>query len=401
MAREDEGIPVKRIVSRCSCLVVVCLLTVAGTASAVQFTGAMTAPGEWTYTLTYDPEDNYSVCQASTTITLSGLAGVTQATAPTSTDIPNSALSADNLEWNPQVSADGTGVTWTNQGSGTGNFNQPLHVYGFKVIAANASDGPALASTSGFGLDSGTCPTTVRDISFVPTSGPVGANTWVPVASHNPGKNGSQWRSDLALLNPNGTSANVTGYFFGSGGVVSFGTTVGARAQSAFADVIGQLGASGSGAIEIISDQPLKVTARTYNQVASDAACYPGGTQGQDYPALLESGGRSASPSAYLGGLAENGSYHSNIGLVNTGGEPAAVAVSLYDAAGDHLADYSVSLSPGQWSQATQPFLHDAAQTAMDSGYAVVTVQSGAGVFPFASVIDNVTNDPTTVAAQR
>ncbi len=37
----------------------------------------------------------------------------------------------------------------------------------------------------------------------------------------------------------------------------------------------------------------------------------------------------------------------------------------------------------------------------MDSGYAVVTIQSGSGVFPFASVIDNVTNDPTTVAGQR
>ncbi len=121
-----------------------------------------------------------------------------------------------------------------------------------------------------------------------------------PVASHNPGKNGSQWRSDLALLNPNGASANVTGYFFGSGEVVSFGTVVGARTQSAFADVIGHFGASGAGAIEIISDQPPKVTARTYNQVAPDAACYPGGTQGQDYPALVESGGLSADYSVSL-----------------------------------------------------------------------------------------------------
>jgi hypothetical protein len=37
----------------------------------------------------------------------------------------------------------------------------------------------------------------------------------------------------------------------------------------------------------------------------------------------------------------------------------------------------------------------------MDRGYARITVQTGSGVFAFASVIDNVTNDPTTVAMQR
>jgi hypothetical protein len=37
----------------------------------------------------------------------------------------------------------------------------------------------------------------------------------------------------------------------------------------------------------------------------------------------------------------------------------------------------------------------------MDSGYATIAVQTGSGVFAFASVIDNVTDDPTTVAMQR
>ncbi len=46
----------------------------------------------------------------------------------------------------------------------------------------------------------------------------------------------------------------------------------------------------------------------------------------------------------------------------------------------------------------------------MDRGYAKITVQSGstsgpafmtAGVFAFASVVDNLTNDPTTITMQR
>jgi hypothetical protein len=60
-----------------------------------------------------------------------------------------------------------------------------------------------------------------------------------------------------------------------------------------------------------------------------------------------------------------------------------------------------VTLTPGQWSQATQPFLTVAGQTAMDRGYAKITAQSGSGVFAFASVISNVTNDPTTIAMAR
>ncbi|MGD1149261.1 MAG: hypothetical protein ABR961_15070, partial [Thermoanaerobaculaceae bacterium] len=63
--------------------------------------------------------------------------------------------------------------------------------------------------------------------------------------------------------------------------------------------------------------------------------------------------------------------------------------------------DYTVTLAAGEWVQATQPFKNPGGQTAMGSGYATITVQSGSGVFGFASVIDNITNDPTTVAMQR
>ena len=52
-------------------------------------------------------------------------------------------------------------------------------------------------------------------------------------------------------------------------------------------------------------------------------------------------------------------------------------------------------------AQTTRPFFNQAGQTEMDRGYAKVTVQSGSGVFAFASVIDSLTNDPTTVAMQR
>ena len=37
----------------------------------------------------------------------------------------------------------------------------------------------------------------------------------------------------------------------------------------------------------------------------------------------------------------------------------------------------------------------------MERGWAKLKVQSGSGVFGFASVIDNIANDPTTIAMQK
>ena len=167
---------------------------------------------------------------------------------------------------------------------------------------------------------------------------------WVPVAVHQAGLNQSQWRSDLGLLNIGAATANVQVGFFGSAGFVSDTTQVSPGAQSILTDVVGWLGASGSGAIRVISDQLLKVTARGYNQVASHARCYANGTQGQDYPALAASDGLAAGQSTFLTGLAESTAYRSNIGLVNVGPGDATVLVELLDGAGATLADYTVWL---------------------------------------------------------
>ena len=133
-------------------------------AFAVHFTGSQTGPTTWTYNLTIDPLDNDSVCQANTTITITGLSGVTAATPPTSTDIPSAGLAPLQLLWTPQVLSGGTTVVWTHpSGAGTGNFGSAFHINGF-TITATAQPGIAPFATSGFARD-GTCPTLVTDIS--------------------------------------------------------------------------------------------------------------------------------------------------------------------------------------------------------------------------------------------
>ncbi|HQN96088.1 MAG TPA: hypothetical protein PLM61_06940 [Thermoanaerobaculales bacterium] len=227
------------------------------------------------------------------------------------------------------------------------------------------------------------------------------APSWVPVVAHSDGANGSRWRSDFGLLNPGATAASVEVRFHGPGAVVSSTTNVPAGAQSILRDVVGELGAAGQGALEIIADRSLMVTARTYNQAAPEAGCLANGTQGQDYPVVAASSGLAAGQSAFLPALVEDDAYRTNIGVVNMGEATATILVELCDGAGTTVAEYTRQIPPGRWRQEIQPFRYLAGETAMSGGYSRITVQSGAGVFALASVIDNITNDPTTVAMQR
>lgn len=152
---------------------------------AASFVGTQTGPTEWTYTLTYDPLDNYAVCPAPgdvAKITLSGLSGVVSATPPTSL---TEGLPPGNLDWVPQVSGGGSVVTWTHQGSGTGNFGVPMQVFGFKVSTAiPVPNGTVKAASDGFSIDvsvTGPCPVQPQDDrDFVmTTNGP--ATDFMPV----------------------------------------------------------------------------------------------------------------------------------------------------------------------------------------------------------------------------
>jgi hypothetical protein len=220
------------------------------------------------------------------------------------------------------------------------------------------------------------------------------SSVWVPVASHASGMNQSQWRTDLGLLSTGAIEASAEVRFYRANGVLASTALVAPRAQSTLTDVVGQLGGSGSGALEVRADQPFAITSRTYNQSAN-------GTFGQGYDARTTAQGLGAEQIAWLPHLSENSSYRSNIGLTNTGTSPASVTVELYDGSGVSLTSYGVTLKPGEWKQETQPFRTKAGQTAMTRGYAKVMVSSGSGVIAYASLIDNATNDPTTIAMMR
>ena len=150
-------------------------LLLTGHAQAVEFTLSNVAADTWTYTLTYNPLDNYAITTATATLTLSGLQGVTAASGPSSTDFAPAGgfLDLVNLDWTAQVLGGGTEVVWTHVGSGTGNFGEDKHVFGFTVTAPGASTGIASFATTGFSTDISNG-SVDRNIS-IQVEGPVGA----------------------------------------------------------------------------------------------------------------------------------------------------------------------------------------------------------------------------------
>jgi hypothetical protein len=146
----------------------------------VHWIASQTGPSTWTYTLQIDSLDNFNISQSSTTITMTGLSGVTSATGPNSTDFPEP-FNTNLQAWTAQVLNGGTKVVWTITGGGTGNFPTVKHIYGFSITAPGMSNGTVSYATNGFQVDGGP----IVDISgtIAGPSGP-GPSTPAPAATN-------------------------------------------------------------------------------------------------------------------------------------------------------------------------------------------------------------------------
>ena len=95
--------------------------------------------------------------------------------------------------------------------------------------------------------------------------------------------------------------------------------------------------------------------------------------------------------------LQQNPSFRSNIGFTNTGTSIAGIRIDLYDGAGNEVISFPVTLSPGANKQENQPFLDRGGRNDIVAGFAELRIITGSSVQIYGSVIDNTSNDPTTI----
>jgi PKD repeat protein len=224
---------------------------------------------------------------------------------------------------------------------------------------------------------------------------------WIPSAAHAPGAGGSKWRSNIGVVNRSGASANLTLLFvpYAAGSTVTRNHILANGATVEWADVLVSLfgfadSANTKGTVKITSDRTIDALSRTYNQAAS-------GTFGQYYPALVVSQGISSSQAAVLPLLKKNAAFRANVGFQNLGPDSCSGEVKLFNAAGVQVGSTRTLTAAGdKYIQEDDVFAKAGAGT-QDVAYArVQPTTAGCKAWFFGSVVDAVTNDPTTIGQQ-
>jgi hypothetical protein len=204
----------------------------------------------------------------------------------------------------------------------------------------------------------------------------------------------STWRTDVGVLNLCESEAVVEMLLHSDGAVYRESFVIPAGEQRIVPDVVTWLTSGNhAGALELRSDVAVTVTSRTYNQT-------PLGTYGQAIDGITAEEGLTAGAVVYLQQLSEDVGARTNVGTLNMGGSPAQVAVTLYDRLGSPVGTFELEIPPGETVQDNRPYRRRFSRTDIVGGFARVEVLSGDAVFPYGSVVDNETDDPTTILSQ-
>jgi len=312
-----------------------------------------------------------------------------EATTPCTVDcgatVPSTGLTGNAISF----AATATATNCTGTPTYTWNFGDGSQtVTGQNVNHSYTADG-SYSWNLNVAVDGTTC-TKNGTITITGSSVDYDRTYWVPAAAHASGDAGSQWRTDLGVFNPSDRTATVRVIYHDGSTNPALTRSLDSGASLLLEDLVGMLGVSGSGALEILADEEVHITSRTYNQGASGTfGQYLDGTD----PVMALANGEEAQ----LPHLREDSSYRTNIGMLNTSSSAARVEIKLYDGQGALLTTFERALNPGILVQENRPFFNRAHRTNIDRGYAIIKVVSGSAVLTYGSVIDNQTQDPTTI----
>ncbi len=216
----------------------------------------------------------------------------------------------------------------------------------------------------------------------------------VPAVAHTAGVGGTQWRSDVEVLNP-GTSAVEYRLELLTGEVVASAPfTLAAGEARRHADVVASVFArSGSAALRVVAlSGEVAVVSRTFT--AGD-----NGSFGQGVPAVAADA-PAGSQLLTLPSLAESDAFRTNLGLVNAGDASLTAQVTLYRGDGSVVASFDREVPATSLVSLNGVFAR-AGVDDLASGYAVVSCDPpGTGLLAWASVVDNQSGDPSFVLAR-
>ncbi len=229
---------------------------------------------------------------------------------------------------------------------------------------------------------------------------PLFARDWiVPAAAHAPGAANTNWRSDLRIVNPSGSPADVRIDLLPQGSnnstrSPSENVTVPAQGQLSLVDVLAsKFSFSGNAALYVSSgEQSLVITSRTYNEAAG------GSTYGQFIPGVAVTDALGAGQQGHLIYVTKSADYRTNVGFAGTTATAGQVTVTLFDANGLQLGTGTFTVQPYGQIQVNDIF---AATNSPAAAVARAVVTPTVPLVAYSSVIDNRTGDPIAIIAAR
>ncbi len=233
-----------------------------------------------------------------------------------------------------------------------------------------------------------------------PPSTPIGSTRWlVPAAASTPGTGGSDWRSQVVVVNPTDGPVTVRVHFVAAGVVwpgepLTGPVTLESRRVLVLDDPL-VARRPAQGLLWVEANRPgMVVSSRTFNLKGD------GSTFGQGIPGLALVG--AGAPARLVLPLAASapGRFRSNLGIVHTSTTPILVTVRIYRADGVLLASRSYSPSAA-YTQVNDVFGSlGVGSLVISGGWLAVDLTGGSPDFwtAYLSIVDVDTGDPTYVA---
>ncbi|MBV8516206.1 MAG: PKD domain-containing protein [Acidobacteria bacterium] len=214
----------------------------------------------------------------------------------------------------------------------------------------------------------------------------------IPIAGHLPGANGTSWATDVSLTNNDNVARSVDLVFHPDDRAAVVRTvTLPANGSLLLADAVrpdsfqGANPTSWGGQLEVRSDGNVSASAHTYTSATA------GGTYGSAYesfdPSVLPNEGA-------MSGLIQSRRYRSNVAYANATGDLAIVTYAVRDESGALLATDQLAVPAHSTVQIA--LARDVASTTDDARRLVEWI-STTPLYALASVVDNLSNDPTNI----
>lgn len=237
---------------------------------------------------------------------------------------------------------------------------------------------------------------TVADDAFLTVASSQQTVSLLPSAAWVSGAGGAYWTTQMSLVNPGSSDAAVTFKWLGHDadgrGGAERAYLVRAGQTLELSEEEWEINHPQSyGAILVTSSSPsLFLQSETSTPVAG------GGTVGQALPAFGPADFATSTPKT-LAPIRDNASFRTNLVLANPTEIPVTAHVALFAADGTPLGSRDVDLPPLGMTQINR-VASELGATTLDLGRISVSTSTPGGlVAAYASVIDNVTNDPRTL----